>query len=87
MYFVSGGWYILKNWNLFDFDPTAVLKNLHVKYGVTPYFEIMVVPNPSAPGNSSIRISPSGLGLPDRNYYYRDHGDPVSYILLVSLHF
>ncbi|CAG9821764.1 unnamed protein product [Phaedon cochleariae] len=29
------------------------------------------------PGQNTIRISPSGLGLPDKEYYYRDLDDPV----------
>lgn len=80
MYFLlfTGGWYILRDWNEEDFDPNFLLRELHVKYGATPYFEISVQPNPLFPGHSSISISPSGLGLPDRKYYYGPQDDPVS---------
>lgn len=74
----QGGWYILRDWNEEDFDPNFLLKELHVKYGATPYFQISVIPNPLFPGHSSISISPAGLGLPDRKYYYGEQDDPVS---------
>lgn len=61
-----------------DFSPNYVLRQLHVKYGVSPYFEVSVQPNPFIPGANSITISPAGLGLPDRSYYYTSQDDPVS---------
>lgn len=72
-----GGWYVLRDWNMVDFDYMKILKQLHVKFGVSPYFKISVIPNPREPGNSSISISPSGLGLPDRNYYYAPQKDTI----------
>nr|XP_023011571.1 protein gone early [Leptinotarsa decemlineata] len=72
-----GGWYILRDFNDADFDKNEVIKTLQVKHGVTPYFKISVQPNPNMPGQNIIRISPSGLGLPDKEYYYRDQDDPV----------
>lgn len=77
MLLFSGGWPILRNFNPDDFDYSQVLKQLQVKYGVYPYFKISVESNPGAPGNSSIRMSPSGLGLPDKKYYFT-LDDPVS---------
>lgn len=76
--YVAGGWYILRDWNEADFDANFLLRELHVKYGATPYFQISVQPNPLFPGHSSISISPAGLGLPDRKYYYGTQDDPVS---------
>ncbi|XP_049819342.1 protein gone early [Aethina tumida] len=67
-----GGWYVLRNWNDADFDRDMILTKLHVDYGVTPFFQITVEPNPRSPGQNSIRISPAGLGLPTKDYYYRD---------------
>ncbi|XP_060534596.1 protein gone early isoform X2 [Cylas formicarius] len=72
-----GGWYVLRDWNDQDFDGMSVLAKLQVHYGTSPYFKIHVEPNPLDPGASSIRISPSGLGLPDRDYYYRDTDDRI----------
>ncbi|KAF2899070.1 hypothetical protein ILUMI_07107 [Ignelater luminosus] len=60
-----------------DFSPNHVLRQLHVKYGVSPYFKVSVEPNPFIPGANSITISPSGLGLPDRSYYYTRQDDPI----------
>lgn len=68
----------MRDWNEEDFDANFLLKELHVKYGATPYFQISVQPNPLFPGHSSISISPAGLGLPDRKYYYGVQDDPVS---------
>ncbi|CAH0547692.1 unnamed protein product [Brassicogethes aeneus] len=74
---VVGGWYILRNWNDADFDKNQVLIKLHVDFGVTPFFKIAVEPNPRIPGRNAIRISPAGLGLPDKEYYYTDSDDRV----------
>ncbi|KAJ8949296.1 hypothetical protein NQ318_006721, partial [Aromia moschata] len=71
------GWYILRDWSETDFDRNTLLENLHVRYGVSPFFKISVEPNPNMPGHNSIRISPSGLGLPDRKYYYMDEDDRI----------
>ncbi|XP_050300559.1 protein gone early [Anthonomus grandis grandis] len=72
-----GGWYILRDWTDVDFDRRSILTQLHVKYGISPFFKIDVAPHPYVPDTNAIRISPSGLGLPDRDYYYRDSDDPV----------
>lgn len=74
---VADGWSILRDWNMVDFDGKAVLRKLHVKYGVSPFFKITVEPNPNQPGHNMIKISPSGLGLPDRSYYYNTESEAV----------
>ncbi|KAJ8977685.1 hypothetical protein NQ317_000449 [Molorchus minor] len=71
--FVIGGWYILRDWSETNFDRNNILQQLHVRYGVSPFFKISVEPNPNIPGHNTIRISPSGLGLPDKKYYYMDN--------------
>lgn len=76
----SGGWYVLGDWTQVDFDRAQLLKQLQVKYGVDPFFKILVETDPSSPGQNIIRISPSGLGLPDKEYYYKDQDDRVSLI-------
>ncbi|XP_048525943.1 protein gone early isoform X2 [Dendroctonus ponderosae] len=67
-----GGWHILRDWSEVDFDGMKVLTVLQVQYGVNPFFKVHVEPDPHVPEKNCIRISPAGLGLPDRNYYYRD---------------
>ncbi|CAG9770513.1 unnamed protein product [Ceutorhynchus assimilis] len=72
-----GGWYILRDWNDEDFNGMQVLNTLQVRYGVSAFFKIHVEPDPLEPDANSIRISPSGLGLPDKEYYFRDTEDPI----------
>ncbi|XP_025829538.1 protein gone early-like isoform X2 [Agrilus planipennis] len=67
-----GGWYVLRDFNMADFNYKTLLTNLHVKYGAAPYFKVTVKPNPYTPGKNVIAIFPSGLGLPDKSYYYQD---------------
>lgn len=62
---------------MYSWDYKRVLKRLHSEYGVTPFFKITVEPNSRWPANNSIRISPSGLGLPEREFYYADPEDKV----------
>lgn len=76
-FFFAGGWYILRDWNIEDFDARFLMKELQVKYGVAPFIEVSVRPNPQIPGRSSISISPSGLGLPAKSYYYGPQDDKV----------
>lgn len=78
--FVAGGWYILRDFNEDDFDKNELLLQLHVKYGISPFFKIAVEPNPNMAGQTVIRISPSGLGLPDKEYYYTEEDERVSRI-------
>ncbi|VEN42156.1 unnamed protein product, partial [Callosobruchus maculatus] len=72
-----GGWYILRDWNGVDFDKDTLIQKLQERYGVSPFFKITVEPNPIIPGQNNIRISPSGLGLPDKEYYFREDSDKI----------
>ncbi|KAF7270096.1 hypothetical protein GWI33_016897 [Rhynchophorus ferrugineus] len=72
-----GGWYITKNWNRDEFNGIELLSKLQVSYGVSPFFRIHVEPDPHSPDSYSVRISPSGLGLPDRLYYYLESAEPM----------
>ncbi|XP_066139998.1 protein gone early [Euwallacea fornicatus] len=72
-----GGWYILRDWTDIDFNGMEVLSKLQVRYGVSPFFRVHVEPDPRTPNAHSMIISPSGLGLPDRDYYFRDSEDKV----------
>ncbi|CAG2123242.1 unnamed protein product, partial [Medioppia subpectinata] len=47
------------------------IERLHTKYGVNPYFKVSVGPDDLDPNQPFIiKIEPSGLGLPSKNYYY-----------------
>jgi len=70
-----GGWDVLRSFNLYNWDPHRVLRELHSEFGVSAFFEVSVVPDPRAPGRNIVRVSPSGLGLPDRTYYTRFPND------------
>ncbi|GLV32218.1 gone early [Carabus blaptoides fortunei] len=72
-----GGWHIMREWSVHSWDYRRVLERLHAEYGATPFFKITVESNPHSPLNNSIRISPSGLGLPDRNFYYADPDNKI----------
>lgn len=72
-----GGWYVTGNWNIEEFNGVEVITKLQVHYGVSPFFKVHVEPDPHSPDSYSIRLSPSGLGLPDKEYYYRDRDDPI----------
>nr|CAD7585853.1 unnamed protein product [Timema genevievae] len=66
-----GGWNVLREFSHFSWDYRVNLVKLHSQYGVSPFFKISVVPDPDNPERGVIKVSPAGLGLPDRSYYYR----------------
>nr|CAD7396102.1 unnamed protein product [Timema poppensis] len=66
-----GGWNVLREFSHFSWDYRVNLVKLHSQYGVSPFFKISVVPDPDSPERGVIKVSPAGLGLPDRSYYYR----------------
>lgn len=70
----------MKQWNMFDFNVNELLQTLHVNYGVSPYFKISVEPHPLNPNENSIRIGPGGLGLPNKEYYYKDEDKVVTWL-------
>lgn len=68
----------MRDWNEADFNGMEVLTKLQVLYAVSPFFRIHVEPNPMIPDSNTIRISPSGLGLPNKDFYFRDSDDKVN---------
>ncbi|XP_046444687.1 endothelin-converting enzyme 2-like isoform X1 [Daphnia pulex] len=74
-----GGWGVLRSFSVYSWNFRMVLRRLHAEYGVNAFFRVDVVAHPNFPDKSIVRISPDGLGLPDRNYYYRepDHAPDV----------
>lgn len=69
-----GGWHVLRGFSVHTWDYRLTLQRLHALYGVSPFFKVSVVPDPRDSLKSVIQVSPAGLGLPDRSYYYR-HSD------------
>lgn len=67
-----GGWGVLRSFSVYSWNFRMVLRRLHAEYGVNAFFRVDVVAHPSFSDKSIVRISPDGLGLPDRNYYYRE---------------
>lgn len=65
-----GGWGILDQSPSFSWNRHDVLLRLHVNYGVHPFFKFAVSKDDKNPGKNIIKISPFGLGLPDRSYYF-----------------
>ncbi|PSN48713.1 hypothetical protein C0J52_08789 [Blattella germanica] len=57
---ILGGWGVLREFSILSWDYRLVLQQLHASYGVSPFF----------------KVSPSGLGLPGRSYYYRLSDSP-----------
>ncbi|XP_065338294.1 endothelin-converting enzyme 1-like [Cloeon dipterum] len=72
-----GGWHVLRDFDMLSWDFPRVLEILHKDYGVSPFFKISVVVDARDPSQNIIQVSPSGLGLPDRSYYYRGTNNPV----------
>lgn len=72
-----GGWHVRREFSLLSWDYKRVLTLLHSKYGVEPFFSVSVVTDVRRPNQSIIKVGPSGLGLPDRSYYYRSVNSPV----------
>ena len=70
-----GGWDVLRSFNLYNWDPHRVLKELHADFRVSAFFEVDVMTDFRNPGQNIIRISPSGLGMPDKTYYHRFPND------------
>lgn len=70
-----GGWDVLRSFNLYSWDHHRVLRELHADYGVSAFFHVDVVSDWQSPGHNIIRISPSGLGMPDRSFYHRFPND------------
>ena len=72
-----GGWDVLRSFNMYSWDNHRVLRALHAEHYVNAFFAIDVVNDVQNPSRNIIRISPSGLGMPDRSYYHRLPDDPA----------
>jgi predicted metalloendopeptidase len=51
-------------------DPTAALATLHSKYGIRGLFAMYSSPDKKNSKHSLCTITQSGLGMPDRDYYF-----------------
>jgi len=51
-----GGWHVLKDFNVHEWDVTSTIVQLHSKYGVSPFFKIDVVPDDKVSGQNIIQV-------------------------------
>ncbi|XP_042243002.1 endothelin-converting enzyme 2-like [Homarus americanus] len=66
------GWTLMREtWDRRRWEFDEVLTRLHAEYGVTPFFQVTVVPNPRSHGHNIIKLLPSGFSMPHRSYYDR----------------
>ena len=70
-----GGWDILRTFNIYNWDPQRVLRDLQAEFMVPAFFSVSVVPDNKLPGHNIVRIDPGGLGLPDKTFYHRFPND------------
>ena len=70
-----GGWDVLRSFNLYNWDPQRVLRELHGDFMVPAFFSVSVVPDSKKPGQNIVKINPDGLGLPEKSFYNRFHND------------
>ena len=66
---------MLRSFNLYSWDHHRVLRELHADHGVSAFFRVDVVSDWRRPGQNIIRVSPSGLGMPDKTFYQRFPND------------
>lgn len=58
-----GGWHVLKDFNVHEWDVTSTIVQLHSKYSVSPFFKIDVVPDDKVSGQNIIQVLLSVLLL------------------------
>ncbi|EEB18638.1 endothelin-converting enzyme, putative [Pediculus humanus corporis] len=73
-----GGWNVLRNFQVLSWEFSKTLVNLHNEYGVKPFFSISTIADPRNASKNILFLTPSGLGLPDKSYYYREKQDRMS---------
>lgn len=73
-----GGWQVLREFSVLSWDFSQVLVKLQSEHGVTPFFQVSVTPDPRNADKNILQLSPSGLGLPHKSYYYREKDDRMS---------
>ena len=66
---------MLRSFNLYSWDHHRVLRELHAEHGVSAFFHVDTVSDWQRPGHNIIRISPDGLGMPDKTFYQRFPND------------
>lgn len=71
-----GGWSLLKDYTQSSqWDRMGVLSDLHSIYGIPVFFQVTVGPDDSNPLRNIIKLIPGGLGLPNRDYYFKPDDD------------
>ena len=79
-----GGWDVLRSFNLYNWDPHRVLRELHADFRVSAFFRVDVITDFRNPGQNIIRISPDGLGMPDKTFYHRFPNDSSIQVIYFS---
>ncbi|KAG8236165.1 hypothetical protein J437_LFUL005272 [Ladona fulva] len=72
-----GNWRVLRGFSVHEWDFKRTWERLSTEFGVTPFLKVEVVSDPRGAEHNIIQISPAGLGLPDRSYYYRQPNSDV----------
>ena len=68
VYFI-GGWAIRNEWSFETFDHRLLLRQLHARFNVEPFFSIRTVPDEWQLHKTAIKIFPAELGLPSKKFY------------------
>merc|ERR1712123_34940 len=63
-----GGWDVLRSFNLYNWDPRRVLRELHADFRVSAFFRVDVITDFRNPGQNIIRISPMVWGCLIRHF-------------------
>lgn len=71
------GWDVIGQWTVSAWDFKRVLIQLHGTYGVYPFFKPAVQLDTLLADKTILKLEPSGLGLPERSYYFRNRDDKV----------
>ncbi|XP_035220970.1 endothelin-converting enzyme 2-like [Stegodyphus dumicola] len=70
-----GGWAVINDSPGGHWSRQDVLKKLHVTFGVSAFFKLLVEADDIDPVRNIIKLVPGGLGLPSPKYYFKPHDD------------
>jgi hypothetical protein len=57
----AGGWHVLREFSIHSWDYRQALQHLHALYGVSPFFEVSVVPDPRDSIKSIIQVRENSM--------------------------
>lgn len=70
-----GGWSLSEYPRDSSWDRQRVLSELHAIYNIPVFFKVVIETDDSNPLRNIIKLKPGGLGLPNRDYYFRPDND------------